>query len=604
MKSGTVRAVMLLALVAVGTALYVFAPRRAAAPDAARLTWLADAHQFGPVGYRDPVGAISPDGRWLAYSEGRFLRVRAAAGGPTIDFPAGEAQIRNIAWDSESQRVIADGFETQTGWAIYDRITESRRALWANHDPLRARLGSSGTATTTAKVADLRQLTWSRTGRIVAGIVNGKDGQELWTLTADGAAAEAHRLSQRIAFPAVTARGEIACVATVDGRARVTIPCGGAAIATDPDRDVYGPIAFAPDGATMYVSLANDAGTVDLWAAPIAGGRARRLTAFSRDSYAPSVAADGSVLFKVQSYRTIVALAAAEGGPSRPLAAFQSETPSWDPAGRLLGLTYGTWRRVIDDAKYPDIAQEAGIIEVNPAAPAAQVSSVVHASASEDQALCWSPNGKWIAFHSHQDQSDDVWLRPAAGDTPPRRISFLGRGAEVGWPRWSADGKWLLFDGASRTTHRSVMFVAGVDQNTGAVTREPAELAVRGLDADVSHAEWLPDSARVAVVGKEAPGRHVIYTVAREGGQARVVRRFASEHDSPGLTVSPDGRQLAFIEAASGGFFQVFRMPIAGGNPVQVTTDRSNKTQPAWSPDGSRLAFTVWNYDAQFWRLK
>ena len=594
---------MLLALLAAGAAVLVLAPRRAPAVDASRLTWIADAHQLGPVGYRDPAGAISPDGRWIAYAEGRALRVRPAAGGPAVDFPPGDAQIRNLAWDAESQRIVTDGFETQTGWAIYDRVTESRRGLWADRGPLRARLGSSGTATTTAKIADLRQLAWSRTGRIIAAIVNNRDGQELWTLTADGAAAEAHRFSQRIAFPAFTARGEIACVATVDGRARVTIPCGGAAVATTPDLDVYGPIAFAPDGATIYLSLPNASGTVDLWAAPIAGGRARQLTAFSRDSYAPSVAADGSVLFKVQSYRTAVALAAAEGGPSRPLAAFQSETPSWDPAGRLLGITYGTWRRVIDDAKYPDIAQEAGIIEVNPAKPAAQVSSVVHASASEDQALCWSPNGKWIAFHSHQDQSDDVWLRPAAGDTPPRRISFLGRGAEVGWPRWSPDGKWLLFDGASRTTRRSVMFVAGVNQDTGEVTREPVEVGVRGVDAEVSHAEWL-DPARVVVIGKEAPGRHVIYTVAREGGQARVVRRFASEHDAPGLAASPGGRDVAFIEAAPDGFFQVFRMPIAGGRPVQVTSDRSHKTQPAWSPDGRRIAFTVWNYDAQFWRMK
>jgi len=314
------------------------------------------------------------------------------------------------------------------------------------------------------------------------------------------------------------------------------------------------------------------------------------------------------VLFKVQSYRTIVSLAAAAGGPSRPLATFQSETPSWDPTGRLLGITYGTWRRVVDDAKYPDIAQDAGIIDVDPAIPAkvaTQTSSVVHASMSEDQALCWSPNGKWIAFHSHKDQSDDVWLRPSAGDTsPPRRISFLGRGAETGWPRWSPDGKWLLFDGASKATHRSVMFVAGVDQETGALTREPVELPVRGVDAEVSHAEWLPDSAHLIVISKEGPGRHVIFTVARDGGDARVVYRFASEHDAPGLTVSPDGRDVAFIAPAPDGFFQVFRMPVTGGAPAQVTTDRSHKTQPAWSPDGQWMAFTVWNYDAQFWRMR
>jgi len=33
----------------------------------------------------------------------------------------------------------------------------------------------------------------------------------------------------------------------------------------------------------------------------------------------------------------------------------------------------------------------------------------------------------------------------------------------------SPDGKWLLFDGASRQTHRSAMFVIGVDQETGAI---------------------------------------------------------------------------------------------------------------------------------------
>jgi Tol biopolymer transport system component len=592
-KIGSARAAWLLALLASGTAAFLLARPRGSAPDLSRMAWVADAHQFGPVGYRDPAGAISPDGRWIAYSEGRFLRVRPVAGGPLVDLPAGDAQIRTIAWSPDNRTILADGFQTQTGWALYDRLEGTRRPLWADRDPLRG-----------AKTSDLRQPSWSPDGRSIAAVVNGRDGQELWTIAADGSSANAQRIAHRIAFPAWTPRGEIACVTTTDGRARLTIPCGGSVVRTDPDADVFGSIAFSPDAATVYLSFANASGTLDLWVAPSGGGRGRRLTSFARDTYAPTVSSDGSVLFKVQSYRTTVALVPASGGPSRPLATFQSETPSWDPSGRLLGITYGTWRRVVDDAHYPDIAQDAGIIAVDPANPATQTTSVVHASASEDQALCWSPNGKWIAFHSHKDQSDDVWLRPAAGETPPRRISFLGRGAEVGWPRWSPDGKWLLFDGASRVSHRSVMFVAGIDQETGAVTREPVELSMRIVDAEVSHAEWMPDNAHVAVLAKEGAGRHVIVTLARDGGDEHVVHRFESEHDAPGLAVSPDGRDLAFVAPAPDGFFQIFRMPTGGGPPVSVTTDRSNKTQPAWSPDGRQLAFTVWNYDAQFWRMR
>src|SRR5713101_32355 len=211
---------ILLALVAAGVAI-VFIVRREPPRDAARLVWVADAHQLGPVGYRDPAGALSPDGRWVAYSEGRFLRVRPVGGGPIVELPPGEAQIRNVAWSPDSRMIVADGFESQTGWALYDRVAGSRRALWSDHDPLTATLGDKGAQTTTARVADLRQPAWSPAGRFIAAIVSGREGQELWTVSVDGQSARAQRFAHRIAFPAWTPHGEIACVATIDGRSRV-----------------------------------------------------------------------------------------------------------------------------------------------------------------------------------------------------------------------------------------------------------------------------------------------------------------------------------------------------------------------------------------------
>jgi Tol biopolymer transport system component len=552
--------------------------------DAVRLTWVATAHQFGPVSYRDPAGGISPDGKWIAYSEGRFLRVRPIGGGPALDLPAGEAQIRNLSWNPDSRRIVTDGFQAQAGWAMYDIVTRNRSGL------------------TTADVA--RNAAWSPDGKRIASIVNTNEGPALRILTADGATERSQPVAGRVSSPAWTPGGEVACVIRDGTRMRLSIPCGARAIRIDPDLDVYGPIAFSPDGHTVYFSLPNPAGTLDLWAADVGGGRARRLTNFSRDAYAPTVSADGAVMFKVQSYRTVVAVVPSEGGAAAPVAAFQSETPSWDPAGRSIGVTYGTWRRVVDDAHYPDIAQDAGIIPADPAHPAAAPSQVVHASASEDQSLCWSPNGRWLAFHSHKDESDDIWLRPAAGDATPIRVTFLGRGAETGWPRWSPDGRWILFSGASRTTHRTVIYALGLDQESGRVTSEAQEVAIRGVEGDVTHAEWLPDSVHFVAVGKEGPGRHIIITASRDGTETRVVRRFASEHDMPGLAVSPDGRDVGFVAPAPDGYFQLFRMPLAAGEPRQVTTDPSNKTQPAWSPDGRTFAVTVWNYDAHFYVIR
>ncbi|MGH9372872.1 MAG: hypothetical protein ACRD15_15210 [Vicinamibacterales bacterium] len=507
------RRVLLLLLLMTGGVLLV-ATRRIPSAEPHRLTWVATAQQYGPVGYRDPAGAISPDGRWIAYSEGRFLRVRPIDGGPDVGLPAGDAQIRRLEWSADGRTIVTDG-AAAGAWARFDRMRSSR-------EPLTSRPAFQDTA---------------------------------------------------IALP----KGLVS----------------------------HGPVAASPDRATIYYAAANDAGTVDLWSVAAAGGAARRLTSFSRDTYAPTVAADGTVLFKVQSYRTVVARAAAAGGPTEPLADFRSETPSWHPGGALVGITYGTWRRLIDDAKYPDIAQEAGIIRVVEGGPATMVAQVVDDSGSEDQSLCWSPNGRWIAYHSHKEQSDDVWLRPADGSAPGRRISFLGRGAETGWPRWSGDGRWVLFDGAARPGGESAIHVIGVDQDTGGVTSEAQRVEVPGLDAEVSHAEWVgAGSDTIAAVAKEGPGRHVIFTVPRAGGRARSVHRIATEHDFPGLGMSPDGRHAAFIAPAPDGFFQVFRMPLAGGAAVQVTSDASHKTQPAWSPDGRAIAFTVWSYEAQFWTLK
>ena len=287
----------------------------------------------------DPVGSLSPDGQSIAYSEGRFLRVRPVAGGPTVDLTPVAAQIRHLAWRPDSKAILTDGDTGRTGWVLHVVENSEQRPIFAGRSELSATL-ASGEARTVS-VRGLRQPAWSPDGRSIAALVDGSDGNELWIVSVDDGSARVTRLTRRATFPAWTSRGEVACVSSIDSRRRVTLPCDATPVVPNPDRDAYGPIAFAPDGATVHAGLANDRGMLDLWSIPLGGGRARQLSSFDTGQLrGVSRKCDGSAMFKVQSYRTHVAVAAAVGGSTRSLTTFQSETPSWNPSGRLIGITY------------------------------------------------------------------------------------------------------------------------------------------------------------------------------------------------------------------------------------------------------------------------
>jgi WD40-like Beta Propeller Repeat len=155
------------------------------------LSYVTTARQFGVVGYRDPFGAISPDGKRLAYAEGRFIRVVPIGGGAPVTLEPGEGQIRFLAWTSSSQIVAED-------------VTPSGR--WWQYE-----LG--------------------RQGRWPAEPITG-----------------------RPTWPAVRASGEVACISN----RRLTLPCGATPLKLDGDREVHGPIAFSPDGTTVYFSSPSD----------------------------------------------------------------------------------------------------------------------------------------------------------------------------------------------------------------------------------------------------------------------------------------------------------------------------------------------------------
>jgi Tol biopolymer transport system component len=243
-------------------------------------------------------------------------------------------------------------------------------------------------------------------------------------------------------------------------------------------------------------------------------------------------------------------------------------------------------------------------VRVDSEAPAAAPLTVIRASSSEDQGLDWSPNGKWIVLHSHANGLDDLWIQPADGSAAAK--SLTKGGTETGWPRWSPDGRWIAYgtEVPEENRLRGVLFTVGVDSATGAVTREARRVPIDGIRGDVDQVEWSPGSDSIVFSAAEGQDQRALYVVARDGGPARLIHRFTSEQQFSGLGVSPDFHWVAFVAPARDGHFQVFRVAVSGGRPSQVTFDPTDKTQPAVSRDGPRIAFTVFTYRMQFWVLE
>jgi len=589
-------------VVSAGIAIAAAAAGHAQTPGSGRLRFVVEARQLGPVGYRDPVGAMSPDGQWLAFASAGRLRLSQIAGGPVTTVGPAGGRITSIAWLPDSRRVAAlqgDG-HGNVAWWIVDVHTGDRRRLWTNPFPKVV----AGTDSIAIDPNGFREIAWTGDGTRLASVILQPNGSVLWTGKPDGTDARAQRSAMRLSAPAWAPNGKtLACLAMSGGKQFVSLPCGAPATGSA-TAEAYGPIAFSSDGTKLYFASPNARGTLDLWVRPVGVGAATRLTSFARDTYAPSVGRYGRVVFGVQDYRTFVAVVPSGGGPVRQLTSFQSETPTWSRDDKLIGFTYGSWRRIIDDLHYPDIAQDLGAVRADADTPAAAPLSVIRASSSEDQGLDWSPNGKWIVLHSHANGLDDVWIQPADGSAPA--TSITRGGTETGWPRWSPDGAWIAYgtevsDGGPL---RGVLFTVGVDSATGRVTREARRVTIEGVHGDVDQAEWAAGSDSIVFSATEGPDQRAIYVVAREGGPARLVHRFTSEQQFSGLGVSPDFRWVAFIAPATDGHFQVFRVPVTGGTPTQVTFDPTDKTQPAVSRDGTRIAFTVFSYRMQFWLIE
>lgn len=382
---------------------------------------------------------------------------------------------------------------------------------------------------------------------------------------------------------------------------------------TQPDR-----IAISPDGRKMYLALASDGPPnnedrhkpdADRWLKiyelDLASGTRRAIVeSLGQDNNDPAIV--GNFLYWARTvYSQSVVLLPISGGKVKEIVS-SGMVPMWSPDSHRIGYSFGD-ARLADWGLDLDDAVVAVDDQGNPASQPAVIVSGYH----EDFPPAWSPDGAWIAFHSHRSpkpvplyddaaSTDDIYLRKA-DDIHAPEIRLTDFGLETGPAYWSPDGKKLLFTSQDRNGQPGIdkLYVLTMDLELGRALRAqmlPLPHEIRSVD----WAAWSPDGEKIAIEDNRGDDDRSLWTVHSDGSHAEKLLDYKCTTYC-GLDWAPDGKTIVY-SALAGEHPQLFIIPSFGGGARQLTQDSASLLHPRISPDGKWIACTRVVEFKQIWR--
>ncbi len=299
------------------------------------------------------------------------------------------------------------------------------------------------------------------------------------------------------------------------------------------------------------------------------------------------------------------------------------------PEVALVGKTFGP--RLSPDGGYVVFAwqgpEQAGQFDLWIQPLGGDAPSRLTDDTGNERLPAWSPDGREIAFVRLDRGADHCELyRMAALGGPAEHLTSCS--AAIRSLDWSPDGTQLVYDGVE-AAGMSALFALDLTTGTAGRLTTPEE----GSVGDTA-ARFSPDGSQLAFVRKHGAYRHDVMVMPARGGIPTPLTRHRWGQIR-GVDWSADGESLLFASNRAGRY-ALWSVPATGGEPVRLAVNDTwvvepdtaseqdtviyrsfrdsvdlwelpvdgrertpvqrasssrSERQPAWSPDGERLAF-------------
>ena len=163
-------------------------------------------------------------------------------------------------------------------------------------------------------------------------------------------------------------------------------------------------------------------------------------------------------------------------------------------------------------------------------------------------------------------------------------------------PNWSRDGKYLLFNRAGRMVKMPATGGAIETLETGFAIRANNDHGISpdGTQLVISDQSQFTNEAKTQ-------RQSLIYTLPITGGTPKLITKLAPSYWHGW---SPDGKTLTYC-ADRNGNYDVYTIPVEGGEETRLTTADGLDDGPEYSPDGKYIYFnSVRTGLMQIWRMK